>query len=97
MHMNLALSPNLENGTVQSNAMHTIKSHCCHAVFTINASAHCMLTMTCNKQQTGDGGRLSPVLVALTCTDIQAGLMGLLQLRFEHDTTSYEELCAFEQ
>ena len=24
-------------------------------------------------------------------------IMGLLQLRFEHDTTSYEELCAFEQ
>jgi len=24
-------------------------------------------------------------------------VIGLLQLRFEHDTTSYEELCAFEQ
>ena len=28
---------------------------------------------------------------------LSAYLMGLLQLRYEHDTTSYEELCAFEQ
>ena len=44
----------------------------------------------------------------LTHTRAHAELMGLLQLRYEHDsstirlrferdTTSYEELCAFEQ